>query len=58
MTDAAASELQQFIDDHPRGKHGRIIYNLREDFGVNPEELRERFNFYFEQFPVKAETNG
>ena len=58
MTDAAAAELQQFIDDHPRGKHGRIVYNLEEDFGVNPEQLRRRFDFYFEQFPVRAETRG
>ena len=55
MSDEAARELQQFIEDNPRGKHGRIVYNLKEDFGVSPEELRERFNFYFDQFPVQAE---
>lgn len=58
MTEAAAAELQQFIDDHPRGKHGQIVYNLREDFGVDPEQLRRRFDFYFEHFPVEAETKG
>lgn len=57
MTDAAAAELQQFIDDHPRGKHGRVVYNLRDDFGVEPEVLRKRFDFYFQQFPVQAETS-
>jgi Sulfotransferase family len=58
MTDAAAAELQQFILDHPRGKHGRVVYDLQGDFGVDPDELRRRFAFYFKQFPVKAESNG
>lgn len=58
MTDKAADQLQQFIDDHPRGKHGRVIYDLEEDFGVDPVQLRKRFDFYFRQFPVKAETKG
>jgi hypothetical protein len=55
MTEQAAAALQQFIDDHPRGKHGRIAYNLQDDFGVDPDALRKRFAFYFEQFPVQAE---
>lgn len=57
MTDAAAAELQQFIATHPRGKHGRVVYNLKDDFGVEPEVLRKRFDFYFQQFPVQAETS-
>ncbi|MEP5569522.1 MAG: sulfotransferase [Halioglobus sp.] len=55
MTDQATQELQKFIEDHPRGKHGRVIYDLENDFGVSPDALRERFNFYFDQFPVQAE---
>ena len=58
MTASARSQLQQFIAEHPRGKHGRVVYNLRQDFGVDPEAIRKRFDFYFEQFPVQAETNG
>jgi Sulfotransferase family len=57
MTETAATELQNFIDHHPRGKHGRIIYDLEQDFGVDPETLRQRFDFYFQQFPVRAETS-
>jgi len=55
-TEQSAAELQQFMADHPRGKHGRIVYDLEADFGVKPEDLRQRFNFYFEQFPVQAES--
>ena len=56
MTTQARNELQAFINEHPRGKDGRVIYNLRDDFGVEPAQLRARFDFYFEQFPVKSEV--
>ncbi|WP_116364484.1 sulfotransferase family protein [Parahaliea mediterranea] len=52
----AREQMQAFLVDHPRGKEGRVIYRLKEDFGVDPAALRERFGFYFEQFPVKAEV--
>jgi hypothetical protein len=57
MTQQARAQLQQFLQEHPRGKHGRIVYDLREDFGVEPAELRARFDFYFEQFPVVVEVS-
>jgi hypothetical protein len=56
MTAEARSQLRSFLDEHPRGKHGRIVYNLREDFGVEPAQLRERFAFYFDRFPVQVEV--
>ena len=36
-------------------KHGRVVYDLEGDFGVSAEELRRRFDFYFERFPVAVE---
>ena len=57
LTNTAGQQLQQFINEHPRGKHGRVVYDLQQDFGVSPQNLRQRFDFYFRQFPVKAETN-
>lgn len=56
LTAQARAEMQQFIDAHPRGKHGQMQYNLKEDFGIDPAVLRERFRFYFDAFPVKAEA--
>lgn len=56
MTTAARSELQQFLAAHPRGKEGRVIYNLRGDFGIDPAQLRARFAFYFDRFPVQVEV--
>jgi hypothetical protein len=35
-----------------------VIYNLKRDFGVDPDQLRQRFDFYFRQFPVQAETGS
>lgn len=58
MTEQAAAELQAYIATHPRGKHGRVIYDLKQDFGVDPNELRKRFDFYFSQFPVQVETKA
>lgn len=56
MTDTARAELRQYLDDHPRGKHGQVKYNLRRDFNVEPALLRERFQFYFDRFDVKVEV--
>lgn len=50
------AELAAFMQEHARGKEGRIKYNLARDFGITPEELRKRFAYYFESFPVKSEA--
>lgn len=57
VTDASRARLREHLAANPRGKHGRIIYKLREDFGADPAALRERFRFYFEAFPVQAEVD-
>jgi hypothetical protein len=51
FNERARSELQAFMEAHPRGKEGRVIYDLEGDFGISPEKLRERFAFYFDRFP-------
>jgi hypothetical protein len=56
MTEEARVQLGSFLEEHPRGKHGRIVYKLHEDFGVEPAQLRERFAFYFDRFPVQVEV--
>ncbi len=55
MTLHAEQELQRFITDHPRGKHGQVQYDLKGNFGVEPDSLRERFRFYFDAFSVSEE---
>ncbi len=56
MTAAARGQLEGYIADHPRGKDGQVVYDLRNDFGVTPEEVRESFGFYFDRFPVRIEA--
>jgi hypothetical protein len=53
----AEADLAGYMAANPRGKHGRIVYDLKGDFGVDRDELRERFRFYFERFPIEAEPS-
>jgi hypothetical protein len=48
--------FQQYLDGNPRGKHGRIRYDLERHFGISADELRGRFDFYFDRFDVRPET--
>lgn len=56
MTSEARADLEAFMAENPRGKHGRIAYDLRRDFGIDAAEVRARFDYYFERFPVERET--
>ena len=51
LTEAAERQLGGYLAAHPRGKHGQALYDLRGDFGVDPDALRRRFAFYYERFP-------
>jgi hypothetical protein len=55
LTPKARKRFQQYLDGNPRGKHGRIRYDLQRHFGVSAEELRGRFGFYFDRFDVRPE---
>ena len=55
MNERARAELAAHMDHNPRGKFGRVIYDLKADFGLDPDEVRKRFRFYFERFGVEAE---
>lgn len=56
MTPQALAKLEGYMAANPRGKHGRILYDLKGDFGVDRDELRERFSFYFDRFPIHGEN--
>jgi len=56
LTEQARAEIGAYIDAHPRGKEGRVVYDLRGDFGVTPEEVRTRFGSYLDAFPVRLEV--
>ncbi|OBK49290.1 sulfotransferase family protein [Mycobacterium kubicae] len=55
LTPQVRAEFQKYLDSNPRGKHGRIRYDLTRHFGIAPDELRAQFGFYFDRFDVRAE---
>jgi hypothetical protein len=55
LNDRAQQQISDYIKSHPRGKHGRVKYKLKEHFGADADKLRERFDFYFDAFPIKPE---
>ncbi len=56
MTDEARMQITTYGTNHPRDKEGQVLYDLREDFGVQPEQVRELFGFYHDAVPVRVEV--
>lgn len=56
LSDALRARMLAFLTANPRGKHGEIDNNLRRDFNLDPAEVRRRFAFYFDRFPVRVEV--
>ena len=55
-TEQANRDVADYIENHPRGKYGQLVYHLERDFGVAPDELRNRFDFYYEAYPFLKKT--
>ena len=51
----AERRMDQYLKDNPRDKHGRVVYDLIGNFGVDIAALRRRFQFYYDRFPVRQE---
>jgi hypothetical protein len=56
LTDRARAEIEAHRTAHPRGKEGRVVYDLRRDFDTTPEDVRSRFGAYLDRFPVRIEV--
>ena len=52
----SAGDLRRYMEEHPRGRAGRVVYDLEGNFGLDIKALRERFRFYTDRFPVKLEV--
>jgi Sulfotransferase family len=50
------ADIEAYVTAHPRGKAGRVVYDLEGDFGFQPEALRERFAFYIDEFDIGPEV--
>jgi len=51
LTDEQRDSMTSFLAGHTRGRNGRVVSDLQADFDVDANRLRERFRFYYEQFP-------
>jgi hypothetical protein len=56
LTDSALAEIEAYRTAHPRGVEGRVVYDLRNQFGTTPEQVRAPFGDYFDHFPVRIEV--
>lgn len=55
ITPDARASMDAFMAEHPRGRHGGVIYELA-DFGLDREERRRALQFYVERFDVDEEA--
>jgi PAS domain-containing protein len=51
----ARRSVGRFLDEHPRGKHGTITYDLAR-FGIDADERRQAFRFYTDLFDLPLEA--
>ena len=57
FTPEARRQVDGYRAAHPRGKEGRVVYDLRRDFSVTPDEVRAPFGFYFDRFETRIEVS-
>ena len=49
LDDASRRSVEGYLAGNPRGRNGRMVYDLAGDFGVDIDELSRRFAFYTER---------
>jgi hypothetical protein len=55
LTPEVEAQLMGYLDENPRNKHGKVIYDFEKDFEIDEADLRKRFAFYYDRFHVKPE---
>lgn len=58
LTPGVRKSFERYLGSNPRGKHGAIRYDLHRHFGVTPEDVRSRFDFYFNRFDIRPEVGS
>jgi len=48
-------DITDYVESHPRGLHGKLVYDPIGDFDLDVGAVRERFQFYYDRFPVRQE---
>jgi PAS domain-containing protein len=55
LTEEGARAMSGFMRDHPRGRHGGVVYDLSQ-FGTDRATLQRYFRAYTERFGVAEES--
>jgi len=55
MDDRSGGAMTAFMAEHPRGRHGAVVYDLGE-FGLDAAERRDALSFYTDRFGVSLES--
>lgn len=55
-SDESIADMRDYMAAHPRGRDGRVVYDLAGDFNLDKDALREKFSFYTDRFPVRKEV--
>jgi hypothetical protein len=55
-TNESAQDMHEYMEHHPRGRDGRVVYDLAGNFKLDLNALRDRFRFYTDRFPVRHEV--
>ena len=56
MTNESRGQIERYLREHPRGRDGQVVYDLRKDFDATPEDVRAPFDFYLNAFDVRLEV--
>ena len=56
LSGEAADRMKTFIADNPKDKHGIHRY-APEEYGVDPDRIRESFRLYMERFGLEPEAS-
>ena len=56
LTDDARAEIEAWAEENRQHKLGSIDHDLPRDFGLDPAELRRRYDFYLERVPLAVEV--
>jgi hypothetical protein len=57
MTGPARAQMAAYGAAHPRDRDGQVVYDLRADFGVTPDEVRAAFGSYLDAVPLPVEVS-
>ena len=55
LTAEVRANMAAFVAEHPRGRHGGVLYDLGQ-FGLDRDERRKALTFYSERFGVAEES--